>query len=138
MPEQLTLTTELIAAHIALGHQTNRQEYLTARLYEHLRRCQFQCVKRTSTKHEALILLQDVKIAINEFHQQLDDEELTNLDDARRCPWCTWRLVLDAPGGEEPSQLRRVDAAVETKPAQEVRIKQTYVECNELVRMPEL
>jgi hypothetical protein len=91
-----------------------------------------------SAKHEALILLQDIKIAINEFHQRLDDEELTNLDDTRRRPQCAWRLVLDAPRGEEPSQLGRMDAAIETEPTQEVRIEQTHVECDEPVCMPEL
>jgi hypothetical protein len=95
-------------------------------------------VERTSTEHEALILLQDVKIAINEFHQQLDDKELTNLDDARRCPRCTWRLVLDTPGGKEPSQSRRVDMAIKTKPMHKVKIKQPYTEHSEPVHPPEL
>jgi hypothetical protein len=91
-----------------------------------------------STEHEALILLQDVEIAINEFHGQLDDNELTDLDDARRHPQCAWRLVLDAPGGEEPSQPRRMDAAVETEPTHEVKVEQPHIEHNELVRPPEL
>jgi hypothetical protein len=138
MPERLTPTTELIAAHIALGHRTNRQEYLTTRLYEHLRRCRFQCAERMSAKHEALILLQDVEIAINKFHKQLDDNELTNLDNARRCPQCAWRLVLDVPGGEEPSQPRRMDTAVKTEPVHKAKIEQPHVKHDKPVHPPEL
>jgi hypothetical protein len=69
MPERLTLTTELIVAHLALGQRTNRRDYLTERLYEHLRRCQYACAIKTNTEHKALLLLQDVEIAINAFHE---------------------------------------------------------------------